>query len=582
MGNKKLKIDNGKLIMVGFFYLAFSIFNSQFSIIHSAQYIPDSSISPAFTRDAEIVPTGEANGVCISNTGTPTPAITLCSTMDLTGKTVYIKLPEVTVATRPANHALVIVTDGTSGTDCTTGGGSTRVLCAWNGSAWASIGGGAGGGTGDVTDVLGTSNEICMTSSGGPQPVVGLCSVLALTGKTIQLGRLDLAGDITPTALAANTNDWNPTSLATASTIRFATTAIYSITGLQGGADGRLLTLYNVGSFATIFPNESSSSTAANRFAFGSDVIVGPNQGLIIQYDSVVSGGRWRALSTIVNPGASAYCADAGSTDTYACTLTPPITAYTIGAHYFFKANTANTGAATLALNGIASPLTIKKPVGGVTTDLVDNDIRAGQIVEVVYDGTNFQMVSQLGNAPGGLSGLATGCLSKAASSTTINDSTVCEDADSINSSKKIEVGDVSTNAVALKATGITGKVGIQAATLRKRNIGFIIGSDTGSALTNSDSQAAVYENQLAAFHVTSIKCRTDTGSSTINVARSGTNILSSNLVCTTSGATSTSFSSGIDAIAVGQLLDFVMVTAATSGTPKRISVTITAVIDSE
>src|SRR5580765_7730726 len=113
-------MENGKLIMkklLSALLLSFSILNFQLSIGVAAQYIPDSSISPAFTRDAEIVPTGEANGVCISNTGTPTPSITLCSTMDLTGKTVYIKLPEVTVATRPANHALVIVTDGASGTD---------------------------------------------------------------------------------------------------------------------------------------------------------------------------------------------------------------------------------------------------------------------------------------------------------------------------------------------------------------------------------------------------------------------------------------------------------------------------------
>lgn len=553
---------------------------------NAAQYIPDSSISPAFTRDAEIIPTGETNAVCVSNTGTPTPAIQLCSTLDLTGKTVLFKLPEYTVSALPASHPLSIVTNGNSATDCTVGGGAFRVLCAWNGSAWAAIGGSAGGGTGDVTDVLGTSNEICMTNSGGPQPQVGLCSVLALIAKTIQLGRLDLAGDITPSALTGNANDWNPTGLSTASTIRFATSAIWSITGLSGGADGRLVTLYNVGSFAAIFPNESSSSTAANRFAFGNDITVAPNQGLILQYDSVISGGRWRALSTITNPAASAYCADAGASDAYACNLSPAITTYTTGSHYFFKANTANTGQATLQLNGIASPVLIKKQIGGITTDLDNNDIRIGQIVEVVYDGTNFQMLSMLANVPGGISGLATGCLAKAASATTLNDSAVCEDSDSINTTKKIEVGDVSTNAVAIKATGITGKIGIQAATLRKRNIGFVIGSDTGAALTNADDQPDLYENQLAAFHVTSIKCRTDTGSSTINIARNiagtPTNILSSNLVCTTGGATSTSFSSGVDAIAIGHRFDFVMVEAATSGTPKRVTVTITAVIDSE
>jgi hypothetical protein len=95
------------------------------------------------------------------------------------------------------------------------------------------------------------------------------------------------------------------------------------------------------------------------------------------------------------------FAADAGGSDTYSATLSPAITAYVTGVHYRFKANTANTGAATINLNTLGAK-TIKKPVGGITTDLSDNDIRAGQWVEVVYDGTNMQMISQLGNAGSG------------------------------------------------------------------------------------------------------------------------------------------------------------------------------------
>lgn len=95
------------------------------------------------------------------------------------------------------------------------------------------------------------------------------------------------------------------------------------------------------------------------------------------------------------------YCADAGASDTYACSLSPtpfPLS-YLVGFHYRFKANTANTGAATINFNsiGVAS---IVKVAGGVTTALVDNDIRVGQIVDMVYDGTNMQMQSTSGNAP--------------------------------------------------------------------------------------------------------------------------------------------------------------------------------------
>lgn len=95
------------------------------------------------------------------------------------------------------------------------------------------------------------------------------------------------------------------------------------------------------------------------------------------------------------------YCEDAGSTDAYACALSPAITAYATGAQYTFKAATANTGGATLALCGLTATAIVKY-VGGTAQALADNDIRAGAVVTVVYDGTNFQLVSALGNGGSG------------------------------------------------------------------------------------------------------------------------------------------------------------------------------------
>lgn len=95
------------------------------------------------------------------------------------------------------------------------------------------------------------------------------------------------------------------------------------------------------------------------------------------------------------------YCEDAGATDAYACSLAPAPTAYVVGMHARIRANTANTGAATVNLNSLGAKA-IKKVAGGITTDLADNDIRAGQWVDLIYDGTNMQMQSTLGNAPAG------------------------------------------------------------------------------------------------------------------------------------------------------------------------------------
>jgi len=89
------------------------------------------------------------------------------------------------------------------------------------------------------------------------------------------------------------------------------------------------------------------------------------------------------------------YAADAQANDTYVITLVPAIAAYVTGQVFHFKANTANTGAATLNVN-TRGAITIKKLND---QDLATGDIEAGQIVTVVYDGTNFQMQSQIATA---------------------------------------------------------------------------------------------------------------------------------------------------------------------------------------
>jgi hypothetical protein len=98
------------------------------------------------------------------------------------------------------------------------------------------------------------------------------------------------------------------------------------------------------------------------------------------------------SIPPIVYNGKAVYAADGGASDAYAITLSPVPTSYVTGMIIRFKANTANTGAATLNVNSLGAK-TIKK---NASSDLIDNDIVANQIVEVVYDGTNFQMLSTL------------------------------------------------------------------------------------------------------------------------------------------------------------------------------------------
>ncbi len=96
----------------------------------------------------------------------------------------------------------------------------------------------------------------------------------------------------------------------------------------------------------------------------------------------------------------SDYVIDTGAADAYAIAPTPAITAYATGQIFTFKAANTNTTTSTLAVSGLASPKTIKK---NGTLDLVAGDIVSGGIYVVENDGTNFQLLSQIGNQPASL-----------------------------------------------------------------------------------------------------------------------------------------------------------------------------------
>ena len=103
--------------------------------------------------------------------------------------------------------------------------------------------------------------------------------------------------EISPAQLTANTDNWSPSGLATATVIRFRTDAIRNITGLSAPDAIRRLTLINIGTKTAIFTGEDASSTAANRFAFYPDEPVLPGATITIIYD--LTSARWRKLETL-------------------------------------------------------------------------------------------------------------------------------------------------------------------------------------------------------------------------------------------------------------------------------------------
>lgn len=116
-----------------------------------------------------------------------------------------------------------------------------------------------------------------------------------LTRATTIENAVSLLGDISPTALAADTNDYAPTGFSGASVVRVSSSAAVNLTGLAGGADGRTVFLFNVGSYQISLVDESSSSIAANRFALANNLQVAGGDGVLLVYDATDS--RWRAAT---------------------------------------------------------------------------------------------------------------------------------------------------------------------------------------------------------------------------------------------------------------------------------------------
>jgi hypothetical protein len=87
---------------------------------------------------------------------------------------------------------------------------------------------------------------------------------------------------------------------------------------------------------------------------------------------------------------------------------------------------------------------------------------------------------------------------------------------------------------------------------------------DSDHELTTSLQVPSVYVNRAAAFHIVEIYCEVDTGVAVINLTEGGFSILQSALECTPGGASSTNFSDGRDAIALGKKINHVTLSTTT------------------
>jgi hypothetical protein len=118
---------------------------------------------------------------------------------------------------------------------------------------------------------------------------------LIVDGNVTSAGNVVFSKEITPTELAANTDNWSPTNLATARYIRVSASVAVDLTGIVAALSGREIILWNGGS-STITIKNDATSTAANRFLTpgATDFALTQYKSVLIRYDGTSS--RWIVL----------------------------------------------------------------------------------------------------------------------------------------------------------------------------------------------------------------------------------------------------------------------------------------------
>lgn len=141
----------------------------------------------------------------------------------------------------------------------------------------------------------------------------------------------------------------------------------------------------------------TASQNAAMTPAEG-EVIVDLTNDRLSLGDGLTPGGRPQASAADVQSNKFTYITVAG-TNTLTSTVIPSIGSYSEGQGFQFKAVSNNTGATTLNLNAIGA-IALRKDVSGTLTALVADDIRAGIVYDVIYNGSTFQLMNNAAAAP--------------------------------------------------------------------------------------------------------------------------------------------------------------------------------------
>jgi len=155
-------------------------------------------------------------------------------------------------------------------------------------------------------------------------------------------------------------------------------------------------TLY--GTITTVSASAASTLVTFDPDAFSLTASFSSVANSIIPPDNTPIPGLSIPTDVVTQTTQQIYGVDNGATNSAHINLTPVLSSYVSGQLINVKALQTNTGPMTLQIGALGNK-NVKK---NVSEDLEAGDYQSGQIVPLVYDGTNFQVV-------GGGGGTATG-----------------------------------------------------------------------------------------------------------------------------------------------------------------------------
>jgi hypothetical protein len=247
----------------------------------------------------------------------------------------------------PVANTVYLINNGSSSTDCTNGGGTNFVWCAYNGFAWTAVGGsGGGGGTGGTVTSIGlqgTTNQITVTG-GSPITNAGTWT-LGIPNTFVAPNALQLS--TTPTQC---TGGMFSTGIAATGNSNCATPP-------SGGGGG--------GSLSCELSGSGVFTCSTLNFIPGDGVTVTQSNSPTGTANMTFNADYTKVMSlTYDQSGANRLCSATLTSNAYACNMNPTLTTYTQGQTINFLPLSTSTGSSTININSLG-PIIIENNNNG-------------------------------------------------------------------------------------------------------------------------------------------------------------------------------------------------------------------------